>query len=46
MEHMRFWDSIGPEPLTDFKPKGGFTSSELLTACNPDTDIEEFICSR
>lgn len=43
--HMRFWDSIGPEPPRDFRPNGGLTSSELLTACNADTDIEEFICN-
>lgn len=46
MTHMRLWDSIGPGlgPDRDFRPNGGLTSSELLTACSPEMDTEEFIC--
>lgn len=46
MTHMRLWDSIGPGLWADrdFRPNGGLTSSELLTACSPEMDTDEFIC--
>ncbi len=45
MEQRRFWESIGPGLWDDscFKPNGGFTSSELLTAWSPDMDTVELI---
>ena len=46
MAHRRFWDSMGPPGLLadrDLRPKGGLTSSELLTACRPDMDTVELI---
>lgn len=45
MAHKRFCETIGPGLWLDsgFKPKGGFTSSELLTACRPDMDTVELI---
>lgn len=45
MQQRRFWESMGPWPWDEscFKPSGGFTSSELLTACSPDMDTVELI---
>lgn len=45
MEQRRFWESIGPGLWDEscFKPSGGFTSSELLTAWSPDMDTVELI---
>lgn len=43
MAHRRFWESMGPPGLWPPSPNGGFTSSELLTACSPDMDTVELI---
>ncbi len=45
MAHKRFWETMGPGLWADsgLKPKGGLTSSELLTACRPDMDTVELI---
>lgn len=45
MAQRRFWESVGPGlwPKSGFRPNGGFTSSELLTACRPDMDTVELI---
>lgn len=43
MAHRRFWESMGPPGLWPPSPNGGFTSSELLTACRPDMETVELI---